>query len=60
MMQKQRIGGIIEQIVLVNMFVERGVELLESIDVKSRRRQIADLIKEAIRKKKKNALIGQF
>lgn len=60
MMQKQRIGGIIEQIVLVNMFVERGVELLESIDVKARRRQIADLIKEAIRKKKKNALIGQF
>lgn len=44
-MQKQRIGGIIEQIILVNMFVERGAALIETIAVKKRRKQIADLIR---------------
>lgn len=44
-MQRQRIGGIIEQIILVNIFVEKGAALIETISVKERRRQIADLIK---------------
>lgn len=30
-MQKQRIGGIIEQIILLNIFIERGPSLLEPI-----------------------------
>jgi len=37
-MQKQRIGGIIEQIILLNMFIERGPALLESLSDKIKRR----------------------
>ena len=59
-MQKQRIGGIIEQIILLNMFIERGPALLESIDDKKKREEIAGMIKEAMRKKKKENLIGEF
>lgn len=33
LMEKQRIGGIIDQITLVNIFVERGAELLKTISI---------------------------
>lgn len=33
LMQKQRIGGIIEQVILVNIFIERGHSLLNSISI---------------------------
>lgn len=59
-MEKQRIGGIIDQIILVNIFVERGADLLSSISIAERRVEIVNLITEALKKKKKQALIGSF
>jgi hypothetical protein len=44
-MQMERIGGIIEQIILVNLFLERGPEMLQTMTVKERRAGIAELIK---------------
>ena len=57
-MQKQRIGGIIDQIILLNMFIERGPALLESLSDKEKRREVANMIEEAMKKKKKDSLIG--
>ncbi len=60
LMEKQRIGGIIDQIILVNIFIEKGKDLLGNVSIASRREQIVELIVQALRKKKKENLIGQF
>lgn len=36
-MEKQRIGGIIDQIILVNIFIEKGRDLLGNVSIASRR-----------------------
>jgi hypothetical protein len=59
-MQKQRIGGIVEQVILVNIFVERAHALLSNIAIPERRGEIAGIIREALRKKKKENLIAEF
>ena len=59
-MEKQRIGGIIDQIILVNIFVERAKTLLSSISIAARREEICQLIRQALKKKKKAGLIAQF
>lgn len=38
LMQKQRIGGIIEQIIQLKIFIDKGKLLLESINLKERRK----------------------
>lgn len=60
LMEKQRIGGIIDQIILVNIFVERGEELLRTVSIPERKAEIVKLIKEALKKKKKESLIAEF
>lgn len=57
-MQKQRIGGIIDQIATVNIFVEKGELLLKG---KSEGlKEVIQLIKDSLSRRKKNDVLKEF
>lgn len=59
-MQQQRIGGIIDQITMVNLFLERAQTLLAGVAIPERSAQVASLIRETLRKKKREDLMAEF
>jgi hypothetical protein len=51
--QRQRIGGIIDQIIMVNIFVEKSELLLSSDSNHAKKKEVIGLIKECLLRKKK-------
>jgi hypothetical protein len=44
-MQRQRIGGIIDQITMPSLFVEKGQALLRPVSIEVRRQEVLQLVK---------------
>ncbi len=60
-MQKERISGIMmHQITKSTLFIERGEALLRPILERSRRSEVCEMIKDALRVKKKEYLVREF
>jgi hypothetical protein len=56
-MQKQRIGGIMDQIATVSIFVERGELLLKKGEG---RKEVVQLIKDSLARRKKKDVLNEF
>lgn len=59
-MQRERIEGMLPQITTSKLLLERALSILRPIATSSRAKEVAEMIRESLRKKKKDFLIWDF